>query len=73
MNYLFPFIWLLGVCFAIDEMKIGFQGMHADKKRITYKAEGDGFQVDALCEYGFCFQFYFRNDPANVEYTMTGL
>ena len=73
MNYLFPLIWLLGACFAIDEMKIGFQGMHADKKRITYKAEGYGFQVDAICEDGFCFQFYFRNDPANVEYTKTGL
>ena len=29
--------------------------------------------MDALCEDGFCFQFYFRNDPANVEYTKTGL
>ena len=28
MNYLFPLIWLLGDSFAIDEMKIGFQGMH---------------------------------------------
>ena len=54
MNYLFPLILLLGDCFAIDEMTIGFQGMHADKKRITYKAERDGFQVDAPCEDGFC-------------------
>ena len=54
-------------------MKIGFQVIDADKKRITYKAEGDGFQADTLCEYGLCFQFYFRNDPANVEYTKTGL
>ena len=53
MNYLFPLIWLLGDSFAIDEMKIGFQGMHTDKKRITYKAEGDGFQADALCDDGF--------------------
>ena len=55
MNYLFSLIWLLGACFVIDEMKIGFQGMYADKKRITYKAEGGGFQVDELCEDGFCF------------------
>ena len=73
MNYLFPLIWLLGSCFAIHEMKIGFQGMHAGKKRIKYKAEGDGFQVDSICEIGFFFQFYFRNDPANVEYMKTGL
>ena len=29
--------------------------------------------MDALCEDGFCFQFYFRNDPENVEYTKIGL
>ena len=29
--------------------------------------------MDALCEDGFCFQLYFRNDSANVEYTKTGL
>ena len=73
MNHLLPLIWLLGVCFTIDDMTIGFQGMLADKKRITYKSEGGGFQEDELCEDGFCFQFYFRNDPANVEYTNTGL
>ena len=73
MNYLFPLIWLLGACFEIYEVKIGFQGMHADKKRITYKAEGDRFQVDALCKDGLCFQFYFRNEPANVDYTKTGI
>ena len=64
MKCLFPLIWLLGACFVIDDMKIGFQGM---------QAEGGGFQVDALCENGFWFQFYFRNDPANVEYTKTGI
>ena len=73
MAYLFPLIWLLGACFSIDETKIGFQGMHVDKKRVTYKSEGGGFQVDALCEDGLCFQFYFRNDPENVEYTKTRL
>ena len=41
MNYLFPLIWLLGACFAIDEMKIGFQVMHVDKKSKTYKAKGE--------------------------------
>ena len=73
MNYLFPFIWLLGDFFSFDDMKIGFQGMHADKKRITYKSEWGGFQADALCKDVFCFQFYFRNDPSNEEYTKTGL
>ena len=67
INYSSPLIWLLGACFAIDKMKIGFQDMHADKKRITYKSKGCGFHEDTLCEDGFCFQFYFRNDPENVE------
>ena len=49
MNHLFPLIWLLGVCFAIIEITISFQGMNAEKKRITYKAKGGGFQADALC------------------------
>ena len=52
-------------------MTIGFQGMYTDKKRILYKAKGDGFKADALCEDGFYFQFYFRNDPENVKYTST--
>ena len=74
MDELFiSFFCLLGACFEIDDITIGFQGMHADKKRITYKAEVYGFQLDALCEDGFCFQFYFQNDPANIEYTRTGL
>ena len=73
MNYLFPLIWLLVAGVVIEEMTIGFQGMHADKKRITYKSKGGGLQVDALCEDGFCFPFYFLNDSSNVEYTKTGL
>ena len=55
MNYIFPTAWLLGVAIAIDEMTMGFQGRHGDKKRITYKNEGDGFQADALAEDGYCY------------------
>ena len=49
-------------------MTIGLQGKRRDKKRITYKTAGDGFQCDALCESGFTYQFYFRNDPAPPKY-----
>jgi hypothetical protein len=73
MNFLFPLIWLLGVAFSIDEMTMGFQGRHADKKRITYKRAGDGFQADALCDDGFTYQIFMRNDPAPKEYTSKGL
>ena len=35
--------WRLGCDISGDEQMIGFQGQHADKLRITYKAEDDGF------------------------------
>ena len=69
MNYIFPTAWLLGVAIAIDEMTMGFQGRHGDKKRITYKNEGDGFQADALAQEGYCYQFHMRNDPAPRKYS----
>jgi Transposase IS4 len=54
--------WNLGRSFAIDEMTIGFQGRCRFKQRITYKAEGDGFQCDALCDdKGYTYSFYFRS------------
>ena len=73
MNFIFPTIWLLGMCFSIDEMTMRFQGQHKDKQRITYKAEGDGFQADSLCDEGFTYQFYMRNDPAPKKYIKQGL
>ena len=54
-------------------MTMGFQGQHRDKKRITYKTEGDGFQCDALCQDGFCYSFYMRNDPAPKRFLKQGL
>lgn len=59
---------MLGVAISIDEMTMGFQGRHKDKKRITYKAEGDGFQCDALCQEGYTYQFYMWNDPSPEKY-----
>ena len=47
--------------------------MHKDKFRITYKSEGDGFQADALCDDGYCYQVYMRNDPAPPKYLKQGL
>jgi hypothetical protein len=57
----------------MDEQMIGFQGRHVDKLRISYKNEGDGFQCDALCDEGYTYSFYFRNDPAPKKYTKMGL
>ena len=68
MLFVFQLAWCLGAIFSVDEQTVGFQGKHADKLRITYKAEGDGFQCDALCENGFTYQFYFRNEPPPKRY-----
>ena len=73
LTFPFPLIWIVGIGFAIDEMTIGFQGMHADKRHTTYKNEGYGFQCDALCQDGFFYKFYFRNEPSSEEYIMSGL
>ena len=73
MNYLFPQVWNLGQEFSINKMTIGFQGKHADKRRITYKRAGDGFQCDALCKNGFTYQFYFHNNPAPSNHIKNGL
>ena len=50
-----------------------FQGQHKDKQRVTYKAEGDGFQDDALCDEGFQYQVHMRNYPAPKKYLKQGL
>jgi hypothetical protein len=73
LNFVMPLAWILGRVFSVDEQTIGFQGNHADKKRITYKAEGDGFQNDALCQDGWTHQVHFRNEPAPVKYIRAGL
>jgi hypothetical protein len=73
MNYIGPKAVLLGECASVDEMTIGFQGSHKDKKRITYKVEGDGFHCDALCQERYCYQHYFQNDPATKKYVALGL
>ena len=64
--------WCLGHDISGDEQTIGFQGKHTDKLHITYKAEGDGFQCDALCESGFTWTLYFHNQLALTKYLQQG-
>ena len=33
-----------------------------------YKAEGDGFQADALCQDGYTYQDHMMNDPEPKKY-----
>ena len=65
--------WQLGKIISVDEQKIGFQGRHGQKLRITYKREGDGFQCDALCDSGYTYSFYFRHDIPPKKYIDKGL
>ena len=64
--------WRLGRDISGDEQMIGFQGRHADKFHITYKAEGDGFQCDTLADAGFTWTFYFCIQLAPELWTMLG-
>ena len=50
-----------------------FQGRHRDKRKITYKNKGVGFQYDVVYDDGFCHQVYMRNDPAPKKYLKMGL
>jgi len=60
--------WDVGKHLSCDEQTIGFQGRHQDKQRISYKKEGDGFQVDCICENRYTYSFYFQNIAAPKKY-----
>ena len=68
MNFIFPTVWLLACAFSVDEMTMGFKGQHKDKKWVTYKAEGYGFQSDALFQEGYTYHIWMRNDCAPSKY-----
>ena len=51
--------WEAGTNIAADEQDAGFKGKHPDKARVTFKREGDGFLIDAICDDGFTITFYF--------------
>ena len=64
--------WRLGRDISGDEQTIGFQRRHADKLRITYKAEGESFQCDVICDSGYTWTFYFRTQPAPQKWLQLG-
>ena len=73
INYQCPWAWQLGCSVAVNKMTMRFKGHHRDKLHITYKDEGDGFQDDDLCDDGYCYQVYMRNDPAPKKYLKQGI
>ena len=50
-----------------------FKRHHHNDLRITYKAEGDVFQADALCDDSYFYQVCMRNDPAPNKYLRQGI
>ena len=46
---------ILGRHLSVDTQDIGFQGLHKDKQRVTFKKVGDGFLVDFLCSDGYTY------------------
>ena len=59
---------MLGVAFYIDEMIMHFKGHHEDKKRMTYKAKGDGLQTFDICQKVYTYQIFICNDPSPETY-----
>eukprot|EP00854_Cymbomonas_tetramitiformis_P023941 gene23941-29050_t len=53
----------LGSAVSLDEQDCGFQGKSSLKDKIKFKAEGDGFLADCICEAGYTRTFHFRHDP----------
>ena len=52
---------------------MGFKEKHIDKLQITYNKEGDSFQCNAICNDGYTFIFYFRNQLAPKKYLDAGV
>lgn len=73
LQIIFRYAWMPGRDLSGDEQTMGFKGKHADKLRITYKKEGDGFQCDCIADDGYTFTFYFRNQPAEKKWLDQGL
>ena len=72
-NYIYIWFLLLGLEFSVDDTNMGFKVIQKDKKQITYKAEGDGFQEDALCREGLTHQVCMRNDTATSKDLSKGM
>ena len=61
MEFILPRTYMIGVALSIDETTMRFKGHHADKKRITYRAKGDGLQKYSLCHKGYIYQKFMHN------------
>ena len=48
VDFIFLFIFILGVTFSIDEIAMRFKGPRVEKIRMMCKAESGGLQTDSL-------------------------
>ena len=63
-----PKLWITNQSVSVDAMTVRFKVKHQDKRRITYKAKGDGFQAGDFCDAGYTYQVYLRNELAPSKY-----
>ena len=53
-------MWTPGKTVSIDEQTIGCQARNSGMTRIKYKREGDGYQLDAVCDGEYTFSWWPR-------------
>ena len=68
MEFIFTLICILVVTISIDEITTNFKGNNADQIRMTYTAEGDGLQEDAICQKGYTYQSFICTDTSLKKY-----
>ena len=61
MSYFGEIIW-------VDQQTTGFQGLHGDKLRILYKAEGNSFQYNELCSNGSMFFIFVMRPHQRITF-----
>ena len=59
---MFHFELLLVCALSVDEQTIVFSGRHVNKIIISYKNGGGVFQADFICDRGYTYFFFMRNE-----------
>ena len=54
--------WRPAMRLSLDEQTIGYKGRSALAIRIKDKKEGDGYQLECICDRGYTITFWFRCD-----------
>ena len=73
LQVLFRYAWMSARDLSGDKQTIGFKGKRADKLRITYKKEGDGFQCDCICNERYTFTCFLPQPDCSKEVVRHGV